>query len=205
MGTPQTRVAGIVLAAGAGSRAGGPKALRRDATGMPWLVRATTALRDGGCATITVVLGAEADRARALIPSGVAVVVAEEWADGLSASLRAGLAAAETAAETDAATAALITLVDLPELPAAAVARLVAQPLAATTLRRAHYAGRPGHPVLIGREHWAAAAASATGDRGAGGYLTAQGAESVDCSDLWDGADVDAPDVDAADFDATPA
>ncbi len=49
MATPSTRVAGIVLAAGDGTRAGGPKALRRDSTGMPWLVRAKDALREGGC------------------------------------------------------------------------------------------------------------------------------------------------------------
>jgi CTP:molybdopterin cytidylyltransferase MocA len=194
MGTPTTRVAGIVLAAGGGTRAGGPKALRRDTTGMPWLAHATAALREGGCATIIVVLGAEAEQARDLVPPGVAVVVAEDWADGLSASLRAGLAAA---AAHD-ATAALITLVDLPGLPAAAVARLLAEPLTSTTLRRALYAGRPGHPVVIGREHWGAVAASATGDRGAGSYVKAQGAESIDCSDLWGGADVDTPDVDGA-------
>ena len=188
MGAPPTRVVGIVLAAGAGTRAGGPKALRLDGDRMPWLARATTALREGGCAAIIVVLGAEADRARGFVPPDVMVVVASEWADGLSASLKAGLAAAQ---HFDDATAALITLVDLPGLPSAAVARLLAEPPTVTTLRRATYAGRPGHPVVIGRDHWVAAAAGAEGDHGAGSYLKAQGAELVDCSDLWDGADVD--------------
>ena len=197
MGASPTRVVGIVLAAGAGERAGGPKALRRDpniagAAGMPWLVRATTALREGGCAAIIVVLGAESERARDLVPMGVTIVVAPDWAQGLSASFRTGLAAAHH----DDATAALITLVDLPGLPSAAVARLLSEPATATTLRRAQYGGRPGHPVVLGRDHWEAAAASATGDRGAGSYLRAQGAELVDCSDLWDGADVDGADTD---------
>jgi CTP:molybdopterin cytidylyltransferase MocA len=200
MGTPTIRVAGIVLAAGSGTRAGGPKALRRGADGVSWLERATHALRTGGCDDILVVLGAEADRARALVPPEAALAVAPDWAEGLSASLRAGLAAAPVDA-----TAALLTLVDLPTMPPEAVERMLAAPVTPASLRRASYAGRPGHPVLIGRDHWSAAAATAEGDRGAGRYLTAQGAESVDCSDLWDGADEDGADEDAADEDAAGA
>ena len=195
MGTPTTRVVGIVLAAGAGTRAGGPKALRRGASpqgdGMPWSARAVATLRAGGCATVLVVLGAQAEAARALLPPNTDVVVADDWETGLSASLQAGLRAAPADA-----TAALITLVDLPGLPAAAVARLLAEPLTTASLRRASYGGRPGHPVVLGREHWAGASASADGDRGAGSYLRAQGAELVDCSDLWDGTDVDEPGAD---------
>lgn len=179
-------VAGIVLAAGAGTRAGGPKVLRRDAHGVPWLHRAVDALRDGGCDRVIVVLGAAAEEAQAFVPDGVDVVVAPDWAEGLSASLRAGL---------DAATgdAAVITLVDLHGLPAEAVARILSPPIGAESLRRATYAGRPGHPVLLGRTHWAAAAAAATGDRGAGRYLKDQGAEPVELSGLWDGVDDDDP------------
>lgn len=175
-----------MLAAGAGARAGGPKALRRDADGVPWLHLAVAALRDGGCDPVLVVLGAEADTARALLPDGAGVVVADDWADGLSASLKAGLRALD-------ADAAVVTLVDLHGLPAEAVARILASPVEATTLRRATYAGRPGHPVLLGRDHWTAAAASAEGDRGAGRYLKAQGAELVELSGLWDGEDDDDP------------
>ncbi|GHF04922.1 NTP transferase domain-containing protein [Pseudolysinimonas yzui] len=188
MTTSVPRVAGIVLAGGAGTRAGGPKALRRDADGMPWLHRAVAALRGGGCGSVWVVLGADAALARALVPAEATVVVAEDWAEGLSASLRAGLGAAPPDAS-----AVVVTLVDLPGLPAAAVARLLSAPLDAATLRRATYEGRPGHPVVIGRDHWAAVAASVDGDRGAGRYLAAQGAELVELSGLWDGADADGP------------
>jgi CTP:molybdopterin cytidylyltransferase MocA len=178
------RVTGIVLAAGAGTRAGGPKALRVDDDGMPWLHRCVAALRAGGCDDVVVVLGAEAGRARALTPSGARIVETDDWADGLSRSLKAGLAAAR-------GDAAVITLVDLPAMPADAVTRILTPPPDPATLRRATYDGRPGHPVLLGRDHWAAAAASAEGDRGAGRYLRAQGAEEVELSDLWDGADLD--------------
>jgi CTP:molybdopterin cytidylyltransferase MocA len=188
MSAPPPRVAGIVLAAGAGTRAGGPKALRRDDDGMPWLHRAVAALRGGGCDPVLVVLGAEAAAARVLVPADATVVVADAWADGLSASLRAGLTAAPPAAD-----AVVVTLVDLPGLPAAAVQRLLAPPVGPSTLRRATYASRPGHPVIIGRHHWATVAASADGDRGAGRYLRAQGAELVELSGFWDGDDADGP------------
>ncbi len=168
---------GIVLAAGAGERAGGPKAL------VPgWLEHAVAVLRP--CARVVVVLGAGADLAP--VPPGAQTVVADDWAQGMSASLRAGLAAAT-------GEAAVLTLVDLPGMPAAVVERVLADPVHAGTLRRAVFAGRPGHPVVIGRDHWEAAAASATGDRGAGRYLREHGAETVKCGDLWDGADVDTP------------
>jgi CTP:molybdopterin cytidylyltransferase MocA len=178
------QVTGIVLAAGAGTRAGGPKALRIDDDGTPWLHRAVAALRDGGCDDVVVVLGAEAGRARALTPAGARIVEAPGWADGLSASLATGLGAAT-------GDAAVVTLVDLHRMPAEAVARILAAPVDAASLRRATYGGRPGHPVLLGRDHWAAAAASAEGDRGAGRYLQAQGAEPVELSGLWDGDDDD--------------
>jgi len=180
------RVAGVVLAAGAGTRAGGPKALRRDADGTPWLHLAVAALRAGGCDPVRVVLGAAAEDARALAPDETDVVVADDWAAGLSASFRAGLAGLD-------ADAAVVTLVDLHGLPAEAVSRILATPVVPGTLRRATYAGRPGHPVLLGRDHWAAASASAEGDRGAGRYLKAQEAELVELSGLWDGEDDDAP------------
>ncbi len=193
-------VCGIVLAAGAGTRYGGPKALARDASGEPWIGRAVEALRRGGCAPILVALGASAAEARDLVPHDATPVIVPDWADGLSATLRATLAAA---GGTE-ASAALLIPVDTPDLPAAVVARLAAgtedggaDDAGADTapddsvLRRAVYDGAPGHPVVIGRRHWGDLAATLTGDRGAGAYLSAHGAERVECADLWDGADVD--------------
>jgi len=198
---------GLLLAAGAGTRMGRPKALVVDERG-PWLTRAVTTLLDGGCDRVVVVLGAGATEARALLAADprlltvdgrarVAVVVADDWADGLAASLRVGLAAL-AASDPEEARLALITLVDYPGLPPSAVARLLSSPAADVplgpgALRQSVFHGRPGHPVVVGRSHWSALAASLTGDRGAGPYLRAHAAEPVDCSDLWDGADVDAP------------
>src|SRR5947209_7898423 len=103
-------VAGLVLAAGGGARFGGPKALARALDGEPWVAHAVGALRSAGCHAVVVVLGAAADEARALVPEGAAIIVADRWAEGMGASLAAGLAALPPA------TAALVTLVDLPGL-----------------------------------------------------------------------------------------
>ena len=74
---------GLLLAAGAGRRMGMPKALMSDDAGS-WLVRGVATLRDGGCTRVTVVLGAEADRARPLVdPLDVSVVVADDWAGAI--------------------------------------------------------------------------------------------------------------------------
>ena len=63
----------------------------------------------------------------------------------------------------------------------------------AAGLWRAAYAAVPGHPVLIGRDHWAGVATSATGDRGARDYLATNQPLLVECGDLASGRDVDTP------------
>ena len=176
-------ITGIVLAAGAGTRAGGPKALLRMPDGTPWLELSTTALLEGGCSRVIVVLGAQARLARPLVPidDRVTTVVAMEWERGMSESLRIGLAAAD-------GDAALITLVDLPELPVAVVQRVIA---GSGVLRQATYGRRPGHPVYIAADHWVPVAATLSGDHGARAYLVQHGVEEIGCADLWDGADRD--------------
>ncbi len=180
-------LAGIVLAAGAGTRFGRPKALAHTADGTSWLSIAVDLLRGAGCARVLVVLGARAGEV--LAPAGVDVVVADDWEAGMSASLRAALVAASGFPPL--ITAALLTLVDLPELPLAVVRRVAAQPVDGASLRQAVFEGRPGHPVLLGRDHWAAISAKVTGDSGARRYLATQHAAEIECGDLFDGHDVD--------------
>lgn len=176
-------VTGLVLAAGAGTRAGGPKALLRMPDGTPWLELCVTALLDGGCSRVVVVLGAQSLIARPLVPAlpTVTTVVAMEWERGMSESLRTGLAAAG-------GDAALITLVDLPELPVPVVQRLLSAP---GELRQATYDGSPGHPVYIAASHYLAVADTLEGDRGARAYLHGHGVTEVPCDDLWNGLDRD--------------
>jgi CTP:molybdopterin cytidylyltransferase MocA len=181
-------VVGLLLAAGAGSRMGRPKALVSDELGS-WLLRACVTLRNGGCDDVVVVIGAEAPRARVLLGDlPVDVVEATDWADGMSASLRTGLA--HTA--TGNADAALVHLVDLPDVGPEVVARLI-QDASSGALARAVYDGRPGHPVLIGRDHWDGVVQEALGDLGARDYLVAHGVLEVECNDLAAGLGIDRP------------
>ena len=179
------RSRGLLLAAGAGTRYGGPKALARDADGTSWLLRAVHALVP--CDGVTVVLGASASEVARLLPPSVDVVVAPDWQDGMGASLRAGL---DALAGTD-ADAALVSLVDLPDVTPAVVARVLAAGVGADSLARASYDGVPGHPVLIGADHWAGVVGGAVGDRGARDYLSGRTVAPVECGDLATGRDVD--------------
>jgi CTP:molybdopterin cytidylyltransferase MocA len=169
---------------------GGPKALV-ELDGEPLLRRALGVLAAGGCAPVVVVLGAAADQAAPLVPPGVRAVVADGWAEGMGASLRAGLAAL---AGTD-AEAAVVHLVDLPGVTASAIARLAAV-AGPDALARAAYDGRPGHPVLLGRAHWSGVAAVATGDAGARDYLAGHPELAlVECGDVAGPGDLDTPEA----------
>ncbi|MFT4164965.1 MAG: NTP transferase domain-containing protein [Microlunatus sp.] len=187
--SPGRQVVGLVLAAGAGTRAGGPKALRRSAAGTAWVQIVVRRLLDGGCDRVVVVLGASAEAAEALVPTEATVVVCQRWTDGLSASLQAGIVAA--AAVDPPPTAVAITPVDIPDGNPATLRRLLLR-LAPDCLVRASFAGRPGHPVLIGSAHWQLFVHSLSGDSGGADYLRTHGVVAVDCSDLESGHDVDA-------------
>jgi nicotine blue oxidoreductase len=183
-------VAGLLLAAGEGRRYGMPKALVRDAAGVAWVRARAAALTDGGCAPTFVILGAEAAEASTMLPRDALPVVADQWSQGMGESLRVGLAAVERFDPPP--DAVVIALVDTPGLTADAVARLVAH-ASPTALAQATYGGEPGHPVLIGREHWDGVAAVARGDRGARDYLVGHDVALVECGDVASGEDVDEP------------
>jgi nicotine blue oxidoreductase len=183
------RVAGLLLAAGAGRRYGMPKALV-PYHGRLLVQRAADTLAAAGCAETVVVLGAEADRVRAAAPDLPRTVNNPDWLTGMASSLRAGLAAL---AGTPAA-AAVVILVDMPGVTPAAVRRIAA--LAGPgALAIGGYGDRRGHPVLLGRDHWDGVTASATGDRGARDYLRAHGDQVtiVPVGDVADDTDLDVP------------
>jgi CTP:molybdopterin cytidylyltransferase MocA len=145
---------------------------------------------------VTVVLGASADDARRVLAEAgwsdhpaVHVVVAPGWAEGMGASLRTGL----TALSDSTADAAIVTLVDLPDVGSDVVRRVVQHGTGGSALVRATYDGRPGHPVLIGRDHWDGVVAEAEGDRGARDYLAVHPPDACECGDLATGLDVDRP------------
>ena len=175
-------VVGVLLAAGAGRRYGKPKVLVEG-----WLETAVGALRDGGCAAVVLVLGA----AEVPTPPGVTAVIASDWDEGLSASVRAGLLKAEVM-DGD---YAVLHVIDTPDVGAAVVARVLGRALASGGgLARAYFGERPGHPVVIARQHWPAVLTQISGDQGAAVYLRSRrDVEIVDCADLAGGQDIDEP------------
>ncbi|WP_327352371.1 nucleotidyltransferase family protein [Streptomyces sp. NBC_01304] len=188
--SPGVPVAGLLLAAGGGRRLGGrPKALLTH-LGRPLVEHAVRALREGGCAEVHVVLGAQADavRERARL-DGCVVLDNPDWAGGMGSSLRAGL---DSLAKTG-ARAALVCLVDQPGIGTAAVARVRGAYASPSSLAAAAYDGKRGHPVLFGADHWPAIAAGAVGDRGARDYLGAHEADItlVECADVAEAYDID--------------
>ena len=180
-----TRVAGLLLAAGRGSRLGRPKALV-EVGGRRLVDRAAATLRDGGCAPIVVVSGAVA-----VDMPGTIVAHNPDWATGMGSSLHTGLGALPVDAE-----AVVIALVDQPGIGPEAVRRLIAAYEAGAAVAVATYDGAPRNPVLIARAHWAAAEESATGDRGARAFLRAHPelVTEVECGDIASAADIDTPD-----------
>jgi CTP:molybdopterin cytidylyltransferase MocA len=182
-------IAGLVLAAGGGSRYGAPKALVR-LRGRLLVERAADLLAAGGCDPVLVVLGAAADEVRVTAALPGPVVVNSDWPTGMGSSLRAGLTALPAEAE-----AVVVTLVDTPGLGPEAVRRLIAAG-GPDRAAQATYGGRRGHPVLLGRTVITEVAAAATGDRGAGPWLAAhpERVRLVPCDGTGDPRDVDVPD-----------
>ena len=165
-------VAGILLAAGGGSRLGRPKALV-EIGGQTLAARGAGLLRAGGADPVIVVTGA----APVDLPD-VTLVTNPDWRTGMGSSLVAGLTAARDLPPdgpdgTASCGAVVIALADQPLVGAEAVRRLIAAHAAGATVAVAAYDGRARNPVLIGREHWDEVLATTTGDAGARPFLRA--------------------------------
>ncbi|MER7206041.1 nucleotidyltransferase family protein [Streptosporangium sp. NPDC000239] len=176
--------AGLLLAAGGGSRLGTPKALV-ELDGERLVDRGVRLLREGGCHPVVVVLGAADAQVR-----GAVVVRNPDWRSGMGSSLRTGLAALPGDAER-----VVIALADQPSIGPRAVLRLVEAARLGASVAVATYAGRRRNPVLVAREHFAEVAGLAAGDVGARAFLRAHPelVVEVPCDDVGDPADIDTP------------
>lgn len=188
-----TRVAGILLAAGDGTRLGQPKATV-ELGGLTLAERGVRLLRDGGADPVLVVTGA--------VPvelPGTLSVHNPDWASGMGSSLAVGLralAGGSPAADAGSGVAAVvIALADQPLIGPAAVRRLVAAHDGGATVAVAAYEGKPRNPVLIARVHWADVLATAGGDTGARPFLRAHPdlVTLVECGDVGRPDDIDTP------------
>lgn len=168
-----SRVAAVVLAAGAATRFGAPKQ-------QLLLPRVLERLAGSSVDEIVVVTGAydvRGDPSRARVRH----VRCPEWELGPGASLRCGLAALG-----DDVDAAVVVLADGPLLAPAAVDRVIASWRAqGGEVVAASYDGVRGHPLVIGRPVW-----PDVPDEG----LRALERRLVPCDDLGFPGDVDTPD-----------
>lgn len=171
-------IAGVLLAAGAGRRYGRPKIL------VPgWLDSSVRVLRDGGCTSVVVVTGA----ARPQVPAGAREAHCPRWERGMGASLRTGLEAVAPESR-----AVVVHLVDLPDVDAAIVGRVIHA--GRDGIARAVFGGRPGHPVVLARRHLPELLAGLDDAAGAADFLRSRSdLIEVECADLATGQDRDVP------------
>jgi CTP:molybdopterin cytidylyltransferase MocA len=189
----RTTVAGVLLAAGQGSRFGQPKALV-ELNGQTLAERGVALLRAGGADPILVVTGAVP-----LDLDGTLTVDNPQWRTGMGSSLRAALQAlTETRRDPDVGAttgAVVVALADQPLVGTEAVARLIAAYRDGASVAVAAYDGQPRNPVLLAREHWPEVIATATGDQGARAFLRSRPelVTLVECGDTGRPDDIDTP------------
>jgi molybdenum cofactor cytidylyltransferase len=140
-------IAGIILAAGASSRMGTPKALL-DYRGETFVGRLARVL-GATCSPVIVVLGYHADAIRQQVPSTAKIVINPDPSRGQLSSLQTGLA--ELPAEAD---GFAFIPVDSPAVEADTVAKLARafdQRDGSTLFVIPRQSGRRGHPVFATR------------------------------------------------------
>jgi molybdenum cofactor cytidylyltransferase len=148
---------------------GTPKQLL-EIDGKPLLLRAVEAALASPTWPVVVVLGANAEKIRAVL-ARLPVLITENpaWAEGMAASIRAGVTTLQQFSRH--LDAALIALCDQPTFSTATIAHLIAaQRSTGRSIVAAHYAGRHGAPALFLREHFSTLA-GLTGEEGARALL----------------------------------
>jgi CTP:molybdopterin cytidylyltransferase MocA len=185
----RTTVAGVLLAAGEGSRFGRPKALV-ELNGQTLAERGVNLLRVGGATPVLVVTGAAPVELE-----GTHAVYNPAWRTGMGSSLRAALQALTDTDLGEDVGAVVVALADQPLVGAEAVARLIAAYRDGASVAVAAYGGQPRNPVLLAREHWAEVIATATGDQGARAFLRTRRdlVTLVECGDTGRPDDIDTP------------
>jgi molybdenum cofactor cytidylyltransferase len=175
-------IAGLILAAGEGTRFGPEPKLLAELRGRPLLehaIRAQSAVP--ALERIVVVLGADAERLLERVDFlDAEPVVCDQWREGQAASLRRGVE------ELAGARKVVVTLGDQPLITPQVITRFVDERAPA----RAVYNGVPGHPVSLARKQLAAIQ-RLTGDQGARDLL--EHARMIECAHLCSGRDVDTP------------
>lgn len=130
---------GLILAAGASSRMGRPKALLT-LGGETFVGRLVRLFAEAGCTPVAVVVGAGADALAPRLPPSALCVRHPGWAQGMRSSLRAGLLALPPGP-------VLLTHVDRPATRPDSLRRLIEASGAHPVVP--YLGSRAGHPVLL--------------------------------------------------------
>ncbi len=136
----QSKVAGILLAAGAGSRFGGGKLLH-PLEGAAIGVHAARHMRAAGLTVTAVVRPGSEELVRLLQNEGVAVTVCANAADGMGVSLAHVIAQARDSA------GCVVALADMPRIRPATIRKIADAVRAGALIAAPAYQGERGHPV----------------------------------------------------------
>lgn len=162
--TREATVAGVVLAAGTSTRFGEANKLLAELEGEPVVRRAARTLLQSEVASVTVVVGYEADQVRtALKGLDVDIVENPDFADGQATSVRVGTDAIK---ERD-VDAVLFALGDMPLVAVTSINEVIrAHRAGAGRILAAAASGQRGNPVLFDSKY-VDQLAGVEGDRGA--------------------------------------
>jgi molybdenum cofactor cytidylyltransferase len=138
-----SRISAIILAAGESKRLGQPKQLVR--------FRGKTLIENAYetaatvCSRVAVVLGANAEAVRPMVPKSAIIVHNENWSEGMASSIRAGLKAVESESNV-----VILVSCDQPLVSPALLLRLLSAP----GMTAAEYEGTLGIPAMFSRMYF---------------------------------------------------
>ena len=162
-----TRIVGILLAAGSGSRFGGDKLLAPLTVPAPGIAAGTSvgiasAIHAGQALTevIAVLRPGDAALAAGMRAAGLATIECANADEGMGATLACGVSAAREADGW------VVALADMPWIDPSTIASVAAALAAGADIVAPVYRGKRGHPVGFARRHRDALLAS-SGDAGA--------------------------------------
>ncbi len=191
---PARHVAAVVLAAGRSSRMGGANKLLEALDGKPIVRRVVESALASRAHPVIVVTGHQAGEIETALAGCPATLVNnEDFAEGLSASLRRGLAALPAGVQ-----GAVVCLGDMPRVSYRVINRLIDafDPRFGRSIVVPTHRGRRGNPVLLGRQHFAEISAL-TGDVGAKPLVSRRSDETAEVAVAEEGVliDVDTPEA----------
>lgn len=181
-------IAGVLLAAGSGTRFGTDKLMHRLADGRALGVAAATSLIAAVPHSVAVVRAEAGPLERALRELGFCIVHAPYAGAGMGTNLAHAVRALPQVAGI------VVALADMPFIQARTIGEVVAKLRAGAAIAAPYYAGRRGHPVGFSAR-WRPLLEDSSGDEGARAIVARAHARlaRIDCDDAGAIHDIDTP------------